>query len=453
MQNNRVLVRMKDLRYRILMFLLTAFFCTVLLSHLQYSIGGISIMAYQIFGIIFVICFWLHKLIRPRSNLARKQDVAPLISLYLFITLGAAVSSVGVFIMLGTYTQFLKGLFEIVFMNIFLISLVLFLGENKYADAKKFLYILLIFTSLSCFYQFFAIYFQLSSGIFLDELIWPKISSWTSGDQALMLVGSGEAKGFRHGGLLGSPNTMATLLICAVPISLYFSQTRTKWMLVLVSIFFISLISGMSRSGMFGLAIALLSMLLVSGQLRFRQLFFGFFYLISIPILIYILEDFLGISIISGFLELLTYRLSEGSSYEDSSRYQLLIAGLDMLDQSPIFGVGINSSPIILQDYPIFSVTGGSLHNYWLELFVAHGLFVIPSVMFYLFLVVKSISFRNIYSKAMFASLCGLIVNGFFHSSMAKFGIQVFILLLYMCSLAIQSSISNNSSQHGGQSS
>ena len=99
---------MKDLRYRILMFLLTAFFCTVLLSHLQYSIGGISIMAYQIFGIIFVICFWLHKLIRPRSNLARKQDVAPLISLYLFITLGAAVSSVGVFIMLGTYTQFLK---------------------------------------------------------------------------------------------------------------------------------------------------------------------------------------------------------------------------------------------------------------------------------------------------------------------------------------------------------
>ena len=144
MKNSGIFVKIEDIRFKILNFLLTIFFCTVLLSHLQYSIGGISIMAYQLVGIVFLLFFWLHKLIRPRSTLAKKQDVVPLIFIYLLIILGAAMSSVGAFMMLGTYTQFIKGFFEIVFINIFIISLVLFLGENKYADAKKFLNILLI---------------------------------------------------------------------------------------------------------------------------------------------------------------------------------------------------------------------------------------------------------------------------------------------------------------------
>jgi hypothetical protein len=408
-------------------------------------------MAHQVVGIIFVVCFWLSKLIRPRSSLAKKQDVVPLIFLYLLMIFGAAMSLVGAFMMLGAYTQFIKGFLEIVFMNIFLISLVLFFGENKYADAKKFLNILLIIAGLSSFYQFSAIYFQLSSGIFIDDLIWPNISSWSSsGNSGRALIGSGEARGFRHGGFLGSPNTMATFLICAVPIALYLSQVKTRWMFILVSVFFLSLLSGMSRSGIVGMVVALLTMLLIGERRRLKQLIVGFGLLVLIPILIYISEGWLDINIISGFVELVTNRLSN-SSYQDSPRYELLLAGLDMFYKSPIFGSGINSSPILLQEYPIFSVTGGSIHNYWLELFVSTGFFAIPSVIFYLFLIFKSSSLQNIYYKALFVSLCGLMVNGVFHSSIAKPGIQVFIILLYMCAIAERVRVSNKSVQYAGR--
>ena len=450
MNSSWVITSVETIRYKVLIFLLTTFFCTVLLSPLEYSIGGISIMAYQLIGMVFLIFFWLHKLLQTRSSLARKNDVLPIIYLFILIILGAAFSSIGAFIMLGTFTQYIKGFFEIIFMNIFFITLILFLGENKYEDAKKFLYILIFFTTLSCFYQFFTIYFQLNYGILLDNLIWPKISSWDGIDESKLLIGSSEARGFRHGGFLGSANTMATLIICALPISLLIFQSKSKWMIFVVSIFFISTLSGMSRSGIAGMVIALLAMFISSGPIKLRSLFLTALYLSLIIIFLYIVENFFGTSYISGFLELLIYR-SEVESYQDSSRYQLLLAGLDMLDQSPIFGVGINSSAILLQNYSISIVTGGSLHNYWLELFVASGLFAIPAVTLYLFMLFKSIKTKNIYSKALFATLCGLLVNGFFHSSIAKPGIQVFIVLLYLCSLTVQYNTNNNSINHAGK--
>ena len=453
MKNNEWLGARKSLRHSFLMLVLMAFFCTVSLSHLQYSIVNIKIMAYQVIGIIFIVCFWSDVFIRSRSIPVSKQDVFPFIFLYLLMLFGAAISSIGAFLMLGSYTQFMKGFLEIAFINIFFISLFLFLGEHKYVDAKKFLLLLLFMAGLSCVYQFFAIYFTLSSGIDLDELVWPLISSWTPGAEN-RVIGLGTAiTGFRHGGFSGSSNTLATMTICAVPIALYLLQSKTKWMFTLVLVLLFSLLAGMSRSGIVGMAVTLLAMVIIAGRPRFAQVIVVCAAIISIPLFILIVELWIEVDVISTFFDIVVYRLTN-SSYQDSPRFEALLAGLDMIDRTPIFGSGINGSPVLMQEYPVFSVLGGSLHNYWVELFADAGLFAIPSVVYYFCLLLKSISLKNIYYKALFASLCGLIVNGCFHSSIEKPGIQAFIILLYMCAIAERERVNSKSdylqSEHTG---
>jgi len=442
MEYSKTLLRIKDIRYRFLNFLLFIFFCTVLFQNLQYAVGGIRIMGYQIAGIIFLLFFWSNKFISPRSVLTKKQDVLPLIILYLLMILGAAISSVGVITMVGTFTQFLKGFLELLFFNIFLISLIMYLAENKYSDAYKFLHFLLIMAGLSCVYQFFAIYFMLSAGVSLDDLIFPNLVNSDRGDQSEMLIGLNETTGFRHGGFLVSPNTMATLTICVVPITYYLANIKTMWLLTLVLIFIISLLAGLSLSGWLGMAVTLLTMLLLAERRSLKKFVFSFGLLLSLTTLIVMIDWWLDSNIILGFVDILEYRFMN-TNYLESTRYEGTMAGLDLFSKSPIFGSGINSSTLLLQDYPIFSLVGGSIHNYWLELFVSVGLFAIPTVAYYLFFLFRSRTLKNIYYKALFVSLCGLIVNGFFHSSIAKPGIQAFLVLLYLCAIAHQKHVRN----------
>jgi hypothetical protein len=420
---------------RSLFFILSLSVISTQIIYLSYTFSGIEVQAYNIFGIIFIVLFSLIGFRNSRIILYKRRKIFPLVLLMIAMMFAAAVSVVGAFFTLGDLAQFSKGFAELAFVNIFAISVIIFLGKYRYLHADYFLRLLIGVLSISCLYQFLAIYFKVINDIDLDSLIWPLISSWTPSEEDISIGGKGFFLAIRHGGFSNNPNTLATLLIAAIPLSLYFASSGQKWMYFVVSIFFIAMLTTLSRSGLLGLGVSLMVMGFIGDRLPVKRVAFGLSALMTLPLIIYFIEQQFDLSLLSRFLDILYFRLSE-SNYQDSPRSSLFTAGIDMFSKSPFFGVGINSSPVILGDYEIFKVTGGSLHNYWLELLVALGVFVIPYFLYYIYFLYESFTSKGIYSKALFASLCGLIVNASFHSSLAGIPVQIFILLLYLASLA-----------------
>ena len=52
-------------------------------------------------------------------------------------------------------------------------------------------------------------------------------------------------------------------------------------------------------------------------------------------------------------------RRMTSQSYVDSPRMLLVIAGFDMLSNSPIFGVGLGNAAVLLENYDIFRINEG----------------------------------------------------------------------------------------------
>jgi len=149
-------------------------------------------------------------------------------------------------------------------------------------------------------------------------------------------------------------------------------------------------------------------------------------------VLFVLTDSFFDLGFINGIYDLAVARSSD-RPYFESARWSLVLAGVDLFEKSPIFGNGLNSSPVLLEGYSVVATTGPDLHNYWMQLFVERGVFSILRVLFYGFILFQCYKFKNIYSQALAVSILCLLVNSMTNNGLAHPFVQLSIVCMYCC--------------------
>ena len=413
--------------------LLAALFALGIVS-LYYRILGARVYLFDLMSIFFIaiVAIYFFRLNTIKRSMIR--EIFPLVCLISLMFLVDTLSIVGA-LSNGHHdslVQFSKAILYRFILAVFIISFLIFNALTGFKYAYSYLKILIIMVLLSSLYQFMFIFFTLSLDVNLDEIIWPLLSfgSWVP-SEANGLIGDGAGFLFmRHGGLATNPNILVAQIICVVPIiaALAFSTPTKSWV-VLLSIFILSILTTLSRSGMAGLVIIfLLFPLFFKVRARTYAKYLIFFGFLTSLLLAVDLNNDLGL--LAGLYDLMIARV-QGEGYFESSRYRLVQAGIDMWSMYPIFGVGLSSSPVLLESYDITRLTGANLHNYWLQIFAEKGIFAIVTVVFYLFIFYSGIRQGNVYGSALSLSLVCLCIIGFTNSALSSPFIQVFLVVLY----------------------
>ena len=418
----------------------TAFYFLLIsasLVSLFYYIGGLRLNLYDIFGFIYILTTFIFILFHQRLTFYKKNFIFIPILILVLIFLTELISSIGILISIDdkpSFEQFLKLLISSLLLKLILISFLLHQSIDNFKNTEKYLKFFTYFLVASCIYQYLAIYSRVGLGFSLDEIFWPIISlgSWDYDVKSLEFGSQGGAFSFtvRHGGFAGNPNFFASQLICAIPLTFYLASQKSSKFYFLLWIFVISMFATISRSGTAGMVLAfclifirfLLAQPLSAIKYLLYFILFGF-------VLNFIGESFSFFSIVD-LVDSVTRRMTS-QSYVDSPRMLLVIAGFDMLSNSPIFGVGLGNAAVLLENYDIFRITGPSIHNYWVMILVERGLFVIPLILYYTYLFYFSFTVKNMYSKSMGISLFCLVLLGFFNTSLGSLQVQLYLLLLY----------------------
>ena len=409
------------------------------LVSLSYNVLGLRLHLYiavSFFFILGVFFYFLKVKALRRSSISKIESILALIVILFiadFLSVFGAVSTGNSLIL----TQFAKGLFQSFFVTLFLMCFLIFNAINEFRYAEGYLRILCSMVFCSCIYQIAYIVFLLNYNINIDDIVWPILSfgSYVPLEKLGMLGGTLLSFEFvRHGGFAINPNLLVTQLICVIPFALMVTILRSrKWAFLLV-IAVISMLLTISRSAF--LALAMISILTPIVNWRFfSRYFYRILDFLCVAICAaFIADNFFDKGFIAGMLELSMLR-SSGESYFETSRYSLVLAGIDMFSSYPVFGSGLDSSPVLLLDYPIISLTGPSLHNYWIQLFVEIGILGIFRVLFYGYIIIDCYKINNIYSKALMVTIVCLLINGISNNGLAHPFMQLFIMCLYCCAL------------------
>jgi O-antigen ligase len=118
-------------------------------------------------------------------------------------------------------------------------------------------------------------------------------------------------------------------------------------------------------------------------------------------------------------------------NYFESPRLQLVLAGIEIWSNHPLFGVGLNNSQVMLENYKITDITGPNLHSNWLQIFVEKGIFAFSTIIYFMFIFYSSLRYGNRYGSSLALCIIVLAIVGFFNNAIAHSFIQVLLVAQY----------------------
>ena len=266
----------------------------------------------------------------------------------------------------------------------------------------------------------------------IDDIVWPALSFGGYMPEDNRKLGKDTCNFARHGGFSKNSNMLVTQILCVLPYALLMSVLVSKRYIVIAAIFLVSILLTISRSGILGLLMIICCIPFVSRRIFVAYGRFLLAWCAVIGVSFATIDSFYNLGIINGIYDLFVAR-SSGRPYFESARWSLVLAGFDIAEKSPIFGLGLNASPVLLVGYSITAVTGHDLHNYWLQLFIERGIFSILRVLFYGFILFQCYKFKNIYGQALMISVVCLLVNSLTNNGLAHPFVQLSIISAYCC--------------------
>ena len=377
--------------------------------------AGLLINPYQVFGLFFLMFFIFKNLYFTQKIYVKKSAYL----LICFMLLGVVTKLAGIIPLfyLGQsnfdyVAQFSKGIiFTLYNFILFSCMLIYVLSLDKKIDYK----LLEVFQSIiifACFYQFTQLFLLVFIGIDLDGLVWPNIS-YNFSLENLPLQNQGLGLGdqltfYRAGSIFGNPNVFAAFLIFGISIfSLRFLFEKDFKYLFFLLIVCMSLLITLSRSGIASSLICFFLIFIFYFNFfikNFKKHILIFFALLMTPLFIY--SDI--------FVELFKIRfLNLNPNDLFGTRADLWIAGFEIIKENPVFGVGLNNSPIALDNYLIVNTTGRNLHNYYIENIVNHGLLGFILIFSIWVFLLSNFKKNNLFSSIIFFTLIPILVLSF----------------------------------------
>jgi hypothetical protein len=407
--------------------------CFGLIS-LYYNFFGLRVHLYELASLIVIFVLFLYFIKVQALWRSSLSSVTPVVLLLLISLIVDMLSFIGV-IFGGNHVvliQFSKGIAQSSFLTVFLIFFLVFNALTDFKYSVKYLNILCFMVLLSCFYQYLYLVCLLVFEVNVDDIVWPILSLGSYEPVDDYTLGKDIFKFARHGGFSKNPNFLVTQLICVLPYVILMSLKSSKRHVFMVIIFVTSMLVTISLSALLGLLMIICTLPFVSKSIFKSYAYFLITWCPLIVVFFVTVDVYLDLGFLLGIYDLFAAR-SVGGNYFESSRWSLALAGFDMFDKYPIFGAGLNASPVLLEDYSITALTGPSLHNYWVQLAVERGVLSIFKVLFYLFILFKCYHFKNIYSRGLVISLLSLFVNGLTNSGFGHPYVQLFIVCMYCC--------------------
>ena len=401
---------------------------------LYYSIAGARVYLYEIIGSFTIVGLFFYFCKKKFLNRWNFSLVKISILFVLLLFLSDITSSVGV-IMGGNDTvlsQYSKGIFKSLFLTVFLISFLTFNAITDFRHSVRYLNILLTMVLLSCIYQFLYLVFFLVFEVDIDDFVWPALTLGGYTPEDHNKLGNDTFDFARHGGFSRNANMLVTQILCVLPYALLMTISVSKRYIIFASIFVVSTLLTISRGGVLGLLMIMCCIPFVNKTVLVAYGRFLFTWFVVIVVLFVATDTFYDLGIVGGVYDLFVAR-SSGRPYFESARWSLVLAGFDMVEKSPIFGLGLNASPVLLESYSITTLTGNNLHNYWVQLFVERGIFSIFRVLFYGYILFQCYKLNNIYSQALAISIVCLLVNSLTNNGLAHPFVQLFIMSAYCC--------------------
>ena len=421
-------------------FLLYIFLAAVSIASLSYSIGGLRVSLFNLTGAVYLAFIIFSFIYMGRIKIYQKKIILIPILLIISVFISEIISIFGLIYSLpeSSFQQFSKLLFNSIFLKLSLIAFLLHQAATNFKHSDRLLFFYLLCLGISCLYQMMAIFSAIALDIRLDEIFWPILTfgAWEQDLSGLDFGTAGGAYSFtvRHGGFAINPNLHAAILICAIPLTILLGTMRSRFFIWIAGFFTLSLLFTISRSGIavlvFSFTFFFLRQIFKSPVKLVKFIIYASAVIFSLGALFEYYEIFSLIEIVDT-----AFRRSLEGGYFESSRYFLLLAAYDMLSQSPILGVGLGNAPVHLENYPIYQVSGPSLHNYWVSMMVERGVFFFPIIFYYLYLFITAFKIKGPYSQALGISLLALAGIGMFNNSIASIQIQIFLLLIYCASI------------------
>ena len=421
-------------------YLLYIFLAAVSIASLSYSIGGLRVSLFNLTGAVYLAFIFLTFLYMGKIKIYQKKIILIPIFLLTLVLISEILSILGLIYSLpeASFQQFTKLLFNSIFLKLALVAFLLHQAATNFKYSDRLLFFYLLCLGVSCLYQMMAIFSAIALDTRLDEIFWPLVTfgAWEQDLSGLDFGTAGGAYSFtvRHGGFAINPNLHAAILICAIPLTILLGTMRSRFFIWIAGFFTLSLLFTISRSG---IAVLVLSFIFFFVRQIFKSpakmvkfIIYSSVVIFSIGWLFEYYEIFSLVEIIDT-----AFRRSLEGGYFESSRYFLLLAAYDMLSQSPILGVGLGNAPVLLENYPIYQISGPSLHNYWVSIMVERGVFFFPIIFYYFYLFITAFKIKGPYSQALGISLLALAGIGLFNNSLASIQIQIFLLLIYCASI------------------
>lgn len=260
-----------------------------------------------------------------------------------------------------------------------ILAIVIYFGRFPLTKLLYFVWVSMVISVVICFFN-------------------EPISSWT----------------FRTTGGTGDPNEFATQLLMFLFASIYlFSLNRSKLFLSISMLFFLY---GFFKAGSLSafLVLGITIFLYVLGRFRTYVksiLNYKSAILLAGILMIFIFVDFSKVIAVSNMLNRTKHTVSA------DSRFNNLIAGLHMVENNPIIGVGVNNYADNTRKYAEIYLHNDAIapHNVYLKLAAESGLFVFILFMFLIvvllfknFKIIQSSNYFNLWLSTVAVLLMGL---------------------------------------------
>lgn len=389
---------------------------------------GIRLIAHDIFALIFVVFFTLSSFSTRLKPFIIEKNLKIFLMLWSFYFIFQVLSVLGL-LWFGSdnfvfqdkaWSQFALGLSREIYILCFFWAFGIFLCRIEQQQRKWLVNIFISGVVLGGVYQLISIYMYIFKGVNLDSILWPAISIGLPADFTTLQTGLISQFGttlIRGGGFLINPNAFASVLVCVIPYFLLKAIHENKAYIFLFLFSVLNLIVTISRSGYLACAIALFVLFIFEFKTIFNR-----FKTLSLLIISTIIISFILYGEI--LLYVLVLRLKGGLG----EREHLISIGIENLEKTPFFGMGFNTSSVLLT----LLNTEPNFHNFWLIKAVELGLLGFMAYgAFYFWVLKTSYQSKTLYGRALFSSLCGLSISGFFNNTLASFYIQIFIILFF----------------------